>query len=153
VYVRVAHFTQDQCGCGVIGFWASAFFGARPFCLITLVVVLFGGVACNKHQATPGFAIDTAFSPEPARIGRESVTVRMKDSAARPVTGAHLMVEGNMSHAGMAPVFGEGKEIEPGRYEANLDLSMRGSWVISLHVRLASGEKIERQIPIEVKAE
>lgn len=58
-----------------------------------------------------------------------------------------------MAHPGMAPVFGDAKEIEPGRYEASLDLGMMGTWAVLLHVRLADGEKIERQMDIEVKAD
>ncbi len=47
-----------------------------------------------------------------------------------------------MSHAGMAPVFGEATEIEPGRYQAHLTFEMAGDWVILLHVILPGGEKL-----------
>ena len=53
-----------------------------------------------------------------------------------------------MSHAGMAPVFGEAREIEPGRYQAHLTFGMAGDWVILLHVMLPGGQKLERQIDV-----
>ena len=51
-----------------------------------------------------------------------------------------------MSHAGMAPVFDDAREIEPGRYQAHLRFEMAGDWVILLHVTLPGGQKLERQI-------
>ena len=53
-----------------------------------------------------------------------------------------------MSHAGMPPVFGDAKEIAPGRYQTHLALGMAGDWVILLHVVLPGGEKLERQIDL-----
>jgi len=54
-----------------------------------------------------------------------------------------------MSHAGMSPIFGEAKEVEPGRYQAHLTFEMAGDWVILLHVILPGGQKLER--PIDVR--
>lgn len=54
-----------------------------------------------------------------------------------------------MSHAGMSPIFGEAREIEPGRYQANLTFEMAGDWVILLHVVRPGGEKLERQLDVK----
>jgi len=54
-----------------------------------------------------------------------------------------------MSHPGMAPVFGEAREIEPGRYQAHLTFPMAGDWVILLHIVLPDGQKLERQIDLK----
>ena len=54
-----------------------------------------------------------------------------------------------MSHAGMGPVFGEAKEIEPGRYQGSLELSMGGDWIVLLHLTLPDGQKSERQFEIK----
>src|SRR5262245_34055966 len=100
--------------------------------------------ACARPARTSGsIMVDAQFAPRIARSGQGMVAVNLTDSAARPVTGAHIRAEGNMSHPGMAPVFAECRESEPGRYQAELDLGMRGSWVILLDIRLANGEKIE----------
>ena len=72
----------------------------------------------------------------------------MADPSAKAITGAHIAVEAEMSHAGMAPVFGEAREIEPGRYQAHLRFEMAGDWVILLHVTLSGGERLERQIDV-----
>ena len=116
------------------------------------VLLLVGG--CARSTRTPGsIAVDAKFVPRIARSGQGIVAVNLSDSAARPVTGAHITAEGNMSHPGMAPIFADCKESEPGRYQARLDLGMRGSWVILLEITLANGEKIERRMGVEVKAD
>ena len=53
-----------------------------------------------------------------------------------------------MSHAGMAPVFEEAKETEPGQYEAHLRFAMAGDWVILLRIRLSGGRMLERQFNV-----
>ena len=60
-----------------------------------------------------------------------------------------MKLEGNMSHAGMSPVFGETKEIEPGRYRSTLELSMAGDWVVLVTVTLPDNRKLERQFEIK----
>ena len=54
-----------------------------------------------------------------------------------------------MSHPGMAPVFAEAPEIEPGRYRANLELSMAGDWHVAVGVTLRDGSKFEREFEIK----
>jgi hypothetical protein len=97
-------------------------------------------------DSTSAVTIEQEISPEPTRIGAVVVTFRLADPAARAVTGAHVALEAEMSHAGMSPVFGEAKEIKPGRYQAHLTFEMAGDWVILLHVSLPGGQKLERQI-------
>jgi YtkA-like protein len=92
--------------------------------------------------------MDHEISPQPARVGPIVLTFRLADSAAKAVTGAHIALEAEMSHAGMSPVFGEAKEIEPGQYQAHLMFEMAGDWTILLHVILPGGQKLERQIEV-----
>jgi hypothetical protein len=53
-----------------------------------------------------------------------------------------------MSHAGMAPVFADAAEIEPGRYRATMELSMAGDWYVLIRVTLQDGRSVERQFDI-----
>ena len=54
-----------------------------------------------------------------------------------------------MSHAGMTPVFASAAEIEPGRYRANIELTMPADWVILVHMTMPDGGKVERQFEIK----
>ena len=65
------------------------------------------------------------------------------------MTGARIKLEGNMSHAGMAPVFADAKETETGRYQSSMDLSMAGDWYVSARVTLADGRQFGREIELK----
>ena len=54
-----------------------------------------------------------------------------------------------MSHAGMVPVFAEARELEPGRYQSLMDLSMAGDWQITVHVTLSDSRKLDHEFEIK----
>jgi hypothetical protein len=68
--------------------------------------------------------------------------------AGRPVEQAEVRLEGNMSHPGMQPVLSTAWEVEPGRYEAPLQLTMGGDWLILVDAKLRDGRMLHRQIPL-----
>ena len=106
------------------------------------------GVACTKQSsAVSGVTINAEISPQPARVGSVTVTLNLADRG-KPLAGARVNLEGDMSHAGMAPVFGDAKETAPGRYQGNLQLNMGGDWVIVTHITLANGQTLEHQIDL-----
>jgi YtkA-like len=105
--------------------------------------------ACSKRvESSPAIAIEQEISPQPVRVGTATVAFRLTDAAAKPASGARITLEADMSHPGMAPVFGEAQEVSPGRYQSHLEFSMAGDWVILLHIKLSSGQKVERQMDV-----
>ncbi|MEN3329256.1 MAG: hypothetical protein V7638_4063 [Acidobacteriota bacterium] len=54
-----------------------------------------------------------------------------------------------MSHAGMAPVSAQAREVDPGLYRAAIELSMVGDWVVVAHVSLANGRKLDHEFEIK----
>jgi len=122
--------------------------GWREFLLLTLAATWVLTGCCRPPDSTSAVTMVHEISPQPARIGPIVLTFRLADSAAKAVTGAHIALEAEMSHAGMSPVFGEAKEIEPGQYQAHLMFEMAGDWTILLHVILPGGQKLERQIEV-----
>ena len=120
----------------------SVFYGF--ICAATLLIA-----GCSRPvEPRPFLAIEHEFSPEPARVGPATVTLKLADATGKPITGAHIAIEADMSHAGMSPLFAEAKEAGPGRYEAHLEFQMAGDWVILLHVTLPDGTRVERQIDV-----
>lgn len=108
-------------------------------------------IACHKRSADPDPAItlEHEITPLPARVGSERITLTLKDPSGRAITSAQVSIEGDMSHPGMGPVFAEAKETEPGRYQADLEFSMAGDWVILVHSKLPDGRKLERQFEVK----
>ena len=112
--------------------------------------VTFVVTACNKPtESSSVVTIEHQITPQPVRVGLATLTLRLADANRQPVTGASITLERNMSHAGMSPAFAQAKEIEQGRYQAILDLSMAGDWIILIHVTLAGGQKLERQLDVK----
>ena len=115
--------------------------------LLVLVAISLA-LGCSK-PASPVSAIVTAreVTPQPPRVGPITVSFQLHDST-KPVTGAWVALEGDMSHAGMAPVFGDAREVSPGQYQGQLDLNMAGDWVVLMHITLPNGQKLEEQMDV-----
>ncbi|MFY9622124.1 MAG: FixH family protein [Pyrinomonadaceae bacterium] len=114
-------------------------------CVLALLVS-----ACQQSpESSPSVTIAYEISPQPARIGPATITLRLSDPSGAAVTGARVTLEGNMSHAGMSPVFSEAKEIERGRYQAQFEFSMAGDWIVSVHSTLSDGKKLESHFEIK----
>jgi hypothetical protein len=110
------------------------------------------GVACLRlTEPTPDFNVQHDVSPSPPEVGRPAtVSLKVIDFlTSKPVSGARVRLEGNMTHAGMTPVFAEAKELEPGRYRATLEFTMAGDWVVLVHAALPDGRKFERQFDVK----
>ena len=105
---------------------------------------------CQGRPATQsGLVIEHEIDPRPARTGATTVTLKLADADGRPFSGASLRLEGHMSHPGMTPVFGEAREVEPGRYRAPLEFTMGGDWVILICLKLPDGREEERQFDVK----
>ena len=124
--------------------------GIIGLCLLCLLVAYFpGGLAGCRSSPSVDITIAPEFAPQPPRVGPLTITLRVADVSGKPITAARIRLEGNMSHAGMVPVFADAAEVEPGRYRANVELSMAGDWIVLVHMTLPGGEKVERQFEIK----
>ena len=97
----------------------------------------------------PELVIEHEIEPQPPRVGPTTITLRLSDASGKPQNGTRVSLEGNMSHAGMRPIFAEATEVGPGRYEAPLEFTMSGDWVILIHLTLPDGRKVQRQLEIK----
>ncbi|MEZ4608558.1 MAG: FixH family protein [Deinococcales bacterium] len=110
------------------------------------------GLAASS-ETTPrslqGLAIRTELTGE-AALGEATLLVYvLKDNEA--VSGATVNLQGDMSHAGMVPVIAKANEISPGLYQSEgFRFTMAGDWIISTTVSLASGEKHESELRLNV---
>jgi hypothetical protein len=106
--------------------------------------------ACRRAaDSTLGISVQEQITPEPVRTGPATVAITLSDLAQSPVAKATIMVEADMSHPGMSPVFVQANEIAPGNYRAPIDFSMGGDWIVLLHIKLADGRKIEHQMDVK----
>jgi hypothetical protein len=106
-------------------------------------VVVIGVTGCAPSQEDGlGVTVDVGISPTPPLVGPTRLLISLSDSAGVGVEGAEVQVEGNMTHAGMAPVFataqdeGEGMYVIPG-----FRFTMAGDWILTLRVTLVDGRE------------
>jgi hypothetical protein len=119
------------------------------FGVLGLCAGLFLAGCQRRPESQDGVSVEHEVSPRPPRVGPARIALRVSDAAGRPLSGARISLEGNMSHAGMRPVFGEARESEPGRYQSDLEFTMGGDWVILVRLTLPDGRKIERQFDVK----
>jgi hypothetical protein len=112
-----------------------------------LVFVMF--VGCSKSSGrSASISMDLDISPQPTRVGPATVTLRVTDVARKPVKGARITIEGDMSHPGMSPVFGQAEELEAGRYQGQIGFAMAGDWILLFHITLSDGRTLDRQVSV-----
>lgn len=132
---------------------ASATRGRRDWKLILAASGIIGSAlllaGCNRHAGgVHSIGMFFEVSPSPPRLGLTKLTLSLAGQHGTPLTGAHLKLEGDMSHPGMAPVFGDVTETKPGHYEGSLNFGMAGDWVVVVRGTLADGERLEREVRI-----
>jgi YtkA-like len=111
------------------------------------MLIASGVTGCAKSPSSSfDIVVRREIKPQPVRVGSAELTLRLTDPAGKKITGAQIAFEADMSHPGMSPVFGQAKEVEPGRYQGRMDIGMAGDWVVFLHITLANGQRVDRQI-------
>lgn len=106
-------------------------------------IVAIGVAGCApSEQGGLGLAVDVGISPTPPLVGPTRLLISLSDSAGAPVEGAEVQVQGNMTHAGMAPVFGTAQEEGDGMYVIpGFRFTMAGDWILTVRVTLADGRQ------------
>jgi hypothetical protein len=101
-------------------------------------------IGCRGDVDTgdPGLVMDVAFSPTPPAVGPARLIITLQDTSGVPVEGALVVVEGNMSHAGMTPVLDTAKAEGPGTYGvADFTFTMPGDWFLTVEATLPDGSQ------------
>ena len=132
---------------------------------VTAFIALVCGLAAGCSAGGCGFGVDVhgpgerdlsdavhiawTLDPSPPMAGTPMVArVTLRDAEQKPIVGAHLRLEGVMSHPGMAPVTAMVTERGNGEYEAPLQFTMAGDWVLIVTGELSGGGQIKKQIEI-----
>ena len=90
----------------------------------------------------------TVQPPRPSAGVEVVVQLTLREGDAMPVTGAKMQCIAQMSHPGMTPIVATVAERGPGTYEARLQFSMAGDWVLTASGELPDGRRIESSFQI-----
>ncbi len=128
----------------------SRFGVRRQFLSLLVVAASILSWACRRTSENDvNLRIEHEITPQPIRVGVETVSLKLTDGFGKPVTGARVTLEGNMSHAGMSPVFAKTTEVTPGNYRGSIEFSMGGDWIITVRAGLTDGKELERQFEVK----
>jgi hypothetical protein len=121
--------------------------------VLFLLAVSLGSVGCRGDIDTgdPNLALSVAISPTPPMVGEARIIISLSDSEGTPIPDALVEVEGNMSHAGMVPVFDTARGEEAGRYGiSDFAFTMAGDWVLDVKATLPDGRWVRILKPANV---
>ena len=124
--------------------------------LLFLMISSFGWLsACGRidqnQSQDAGITIELTMQPEQPAVGPARLIFTLTDEAGQPINDARLDIEGNMTHAGMAPVFAQASAGQEGRYMVPFEWTMGGDWYVTVEVSLADGRRFTRRIPVTVE--
>lgn len=80
-------------------------------------------------------AID--IDPHTARVGDNKLMIEVRDEAGNPIPGIDVDAFAQMPAMGAMPAMrapADLKEMDPGRYEGSMNLSMRGEWPLTVEI-------------------
>ncbi len=116
--------------------------------LHVLAALMIALAACApKPDDTADVNVTCTVTPMPARVGPAIVDLKLTEKG-RPLTSAKLRVEGHMNHAGMVPSQATVHENGEGLYRAELELTLRGDWILVVDADLADGRTLERTFDV-----
>ncbi|EKP95646.1 FixH family protein [Thermaerobacter subterraneus] len=126
----------------------------RTIALLLLVVMIVTLAGCrSKTEGTGrqgGPDVRLVLEPDPPVVGEARLVFIVSDRG-QPVSNLQVSVEGNMTHAGMQPVFATAVETDPGRYVTqDFRFTMNGDWVLTVTLRSSEGSTFTRTFEVTV---
>ena len=110
-----------------------------------------GRIRQDQSAVDVGLNLDMTIEPAQAAVGPSRLIFSLTDAQGQLIDDAQLKVEGNMTHAGMVPVFAQAEPGQAGRYTVPFEWTMSGDWVVTVEVTLADGQQFSQQIPVTVQ--
>jgi len=107
---------------------------------VTLLLALAAASCSAGREGELGVSL--ASHSTPLAVGATTFTLELTADGL-PLQNAVVEVEGNMSHAGMVPVYATATELEDGRYEVDLELTMGGDWFLLVDATLPDGRSLQ----------
>ncbi len=110
--------------------------------------------ACGGSRSKPvvvrSDGVELAVSVEPAdlRVGKNAIWLELRDRGGAPVTAANVEVKVQMHAMGAMPAMGGPAaltEVGDGRYRADFELDMGGTWVVEIAVKPPDGPMVRAE--------
>jgi Cu(I)/Ag(I) efflux system membrane fusion protein len=117
--------------------------GLAALAALVFVLGCDGSRSEPTRVATDALRLSAALEPAEGRIGENQIWIELEDAEGRPIPGADLRVKVNMAAMGAMPAMGGAasvQEVGEGRYRADFELDMGGTWSVEVEVPRPEGE-------------
>lgn len=107
------------------GFWLINFFTTKEF------------VGAEDFIDAGPFKVSVLIEPETPQVGKNHIQILVRNQQGESVSGAKVRAVGEMPAMGSMPAMyaqADMSETSPGNYEGDFELSMAGSWPLSVDV-------------------
>ncbi|VAW82424.1 Probable Co/Zn/Cd efflux system membrane fusion protein, partial [hydrothermal vent metagenome] len=119
--------------------------------VLVIVVLATGGIVWLKDrredttnradvgpfQQAGSYQVRVVVEPDPPRVGKNHITILVRDVQDQPVTGAEIRAVAQMPAMGSMQAMTAAADVEetaPGRYQGEFELSMSGAWPLAVDV-------------------
>lgn len=110
--------------------------------------------ACRRAPSADARpSVDVSWTLSRQVVGPATLIVTLRDAGGAPVTGAAVRVEGHMTHPGMTPIQAAAAAADRARgvYQAEIEFTMAGDWVLLVSAVLPGGQRIEGRIDVAIR--
>lgn len=64
----------------------------------------------------------------------------------QPINNARVKLEATMNHAGMIPLLTDATKTKEDTYEATINLTMKGGWIVFINIKLDDHQEIKKSV-------
>lgn len=101
-----------------------------------------------QQQKVGGITVALSTVPSPAKVGENTLQVRLTDEKGQAITNAKLSVSYTMPMPGMSPVRTEAALSKEGFYEAKANLAMGGTWEVAVKAAIPGKPEVKASFTI-----
>ncbi len=131
-------------------------FDLRPILLAALLLPIWAGVGCTRisqeAQQQP-IQIELVEPLFPPAVGQDTLNIRLFTADDQPINDAALSIKADMTHAGMIPVLAETSGGDNGLYQAPVEWTMGGDWVVTIQAALPDGTVAEKSFALTISGD
>lgn len=119
-----------------------------------LALVLLVAAACRQQQQISPADIQLELLASDTLVGETTLMLTVTDLEGKPLSNpGTLSVRGDMSHAGMVPVFAEAEAATAGVFSLPFEWTMAGSWLVEASLKLPNGDVASETFSFEILSE
>ena len=118
--------------------------------VLCFALLLALGTACRQQRLSPA-NIQLELSVSDQLVGETVLLVKVTDADGNPIENpGAISIRGDMSHAGMVPVFSAASAAVNGVFTLPFEWTMSGSWILEASLTLDNGDVYRQSFHYEI---